>query len=431
MESFNFLNNISKSEHSAKERTNLDSFMQAINKHAIVSITDENGIILYVNKNFCTISQYSPEKLIGKTHNIINSGYHPVEFFESMWATIQQGQTWQGEICNRAKDGSCYWVLSTIQPFMDDNGNIVQYVSIRTDITQQKEEEILAKEANKTKGRFLANMSHEIRTPLTTIIGLSYLAEEEKNPIKLSAALQQIRKSGEYLLHTLDDVLDFAKIDENKLELRENQFSVIKATQQIMDMVKDNNVNRNSFSYNISPEVKNIVFGDEIKLKQILLNLVNNSAKFTKNGKININVSVNDIVNTEEDKQFVTFDVIDNGCGIEPHQISKIFSPFTQVDSTSSRSVEGSGLGLTISSHLVELMGGKLTVKSIPKIETIFSFTVPLALTKLEKTVSDNKDSLGTVSENSKGLLSGNVLLVEDNVVNRMIAEFGKLSVFG
>lgn len=200
MESFNFLNNISKSEHSAKERTNLDSFMQAINKHAIVSITDENGIILYVNKNFCTISQYSPEKLIGKTHNIINSGYHPVEFFESMWATIQQGQTWQGEICNRAKDGSCYWVLSTIQPFMDDNGNIVQYVSIRTDITQQKEEEILAKEANKTKGRFLANMSHEIRTPLTTIIGLSYLAEEEKNPIKLSAALQQIRKSGEYLL---------------------------------------------------------------------------------------------------------------------------------------------------------------------------------------------------------------------------------------
>jgi PAS domain S-box-containing protein len=152
----------------------LDALMAAVDQHAIVSTTDVQGRITYVNDNFCQVSRYRPDELLGQTHRVINSKHHPQEFFAQMWQTILAGKTWQGEIRNRAKDGSLYWVLSTIAPFTDAAGNIAQFVSIRTDITSQKEAELAAAAANRAKSQFLANMSHEIRTPPTAIIGESW-----------------------------------------------------------------------------------------------------------------------------------------------------------------------------------------------------------------------------------------------------------------
>src|SRR5450755_494757 len=154
----------------------------ALDQHAIVAITDVQGTIGYVNDKFCAISQYSKEELIRQNHRILNSSHHPKEFFQQMYYVISNGKVWHGEIKNRAKDGSTYWVDTTIVPFMSVEGKPRQYVAIRTDITDRKraEEELArAKEAaelaNRTKSEFLANMSHEIRTPMNAVVGMMSL----------------------------------------------------------------------------------------------------------------------------------------------------------------------------------------------------------------------------------------------------------------
>ncbi|MCX7977566.1 MAG: PAS domain S-box protein [Bdellovibrionaceae bacterium] len=119
----------------------LEKVRAALDKTAIVAITDEKGVIIHVNEKFCEISKYTKDELIGNTHRVVNSGYHPPEFFRDMWTTIKQGNVWTGDIRNRAKDGSIYWVQSTIVPFRDQTGRVKEYISIRYDITDKKESE--------------------------------------------------------------------------------------------------------------------------------------------------------------------------------------------------------------------------------------------------------------------------------------------------
>ena len=167
----------------SKALAELESQRHALDEHSIVAATDPFGMITYANDKFCQISQYSREELIGKDHRIVNSGHHPRAFFAELWKTIAAGKVWHGEICNRAKDGSAYWVDTTIVPFKDEAGCITQYVAIRTDITERVQAEAAlrkslaaaksAESADRAKSEFLANMSHELRTPMTAILGFA------------------------------------------------------------------------------------------------------------------------------------------------------------------------------------------------------------------------------------------------------------------
>ncbi len=187
----------------------------ALDQHAIVSIADPQGRITYANQRFSQISQYPVDELLGQDHRLLNSGHHPREFFQEMWNTISQGDIWRGEVRNRRRDGSFYWVESTIVPFMNSQGQPIRYVSIRTDISERKESEgqlrhakEVAESASRAKSDFLANMSHEIRTPMNAVIGMSRLCLGTNLQPRQRDYIEKVYTAAQSLMTLINDILD-------------------------------------------------------------------------------------------------------------------------------------------------------------------------------------------------------------------------------
>src|SRR5207247_2330928 len=204
-----------------RSRKELADIKFALDQSTIVAITDQRGIINYVNDEFCRISKYSPEELLGQDHRIINSGYHPKEFIRELWTTIAAGQVWKGEIRNRAKDGSIYWVDTTIVPFLNSEGKPYQYVAIRHDITQRKqaEEQVLQQAAELQRaaqlsfvGELAAGLAHEIKNPLAGIQGgVDILIRRRDKNDPEREALEGMRHEVERIDNTVRALLDRAR----------------------------------------------------------------------------------------------------------------------------------------------------------------------------------------------------------------------------
>ena len=466
----------------------LKQYKEAIDTSLIVSTTDTHGIIRYVNDNFVQISGYSQEELIGRPHNIVRHPDTPELIFEDMWKTILDKKVWQGIIQNKKKNGSTYYVNAVVVPLLNRNGDIVEFMALReditaaieyqnklesqkqrvsvildnqesiivlfdekdgvievnrkfyevfgfnsfaefkekhkcicelfeerenflksstdeklwvipileesqkvhlaminkrvysvkvaiidienkktylatfTDITEIEEARIKSQEAEREKANFLANMSHEIRTPMNSILGFSELLSKTQLDPKQSKYTKLIKSSTATLIQIINDILDFSKLESGQSEIEISNVNPFMEFEDTLMLLAEKAREKNlSYIIDIDSALPECIGIDSFHIKQILINLIGNAIKFThEHGTIYIKIE--SIVTKDEKK--VRFIVQDSGIGIPKDRQDKIFEPFSQADSSTTRKFGGTGLGLSISSSLSKLMGSRLQLES-------------------------------------------------------------------
>ncbi|MBK1612984.1 hypothetical protein CKO44_05795 [Rubrivivax gelatinosus] len=358
----------------------------AITAQSLYSVTDPQGTILDANEHFCRVSGRSRDELLGRTHRVVSSGTHAPEFWSVLWRTIAAGRAWQGEVCNRAKDGGLFWMDSVIVPVLDPDGTIVRYLAVGTDITalkqaeqklEQLNEELArrvdqAETATRAKSAFLANMSHEIRTPMNAIIGLTHLMARDAAEPTLRERLHKVDDAARHLLQVINDILDLSKIEAGRLTLENAEFSRDELMHRVLDMVAEGAAHKGLELVLDAGQLPERLRGDAKHLAQALINLLANAVKFTDSGWIRLR---GERVASEGGRLLVRFEVRDTGIGIAPERQARLFQAFEQADASTTRRYGGTGLGLALTRHLARLMGGDVGVDSSPGQGSSFWFS--------------------------------------------------------
>ena len=358
-----------------------------INNHSMVEVTDIEGNIIFANKKFCDISQYSEQELIGQNHRIIKSGFHTKEFYKDLWSTITSGKTWHGELKNKAKDGSYFWNKQTIMPRFDNKKTICGYISIGTDITTEKElsekltkiedslvqqnknlqekikrksDEIIKKEKLSMLGTMASRLAHDLKNPLTVVKAYSDILSkqlEDKMNYEMKMKVSKLKSSIADMSNIIEDVLDFSRTVE--LDLQKNSiFKILMTALENVDKPKQINVNINYSDIQIICDSK--------KIEAVFSNLLSNSIQALEEiGEINVRIT--------EEKNHVLITVEDTGPGILEDDMPRIFEPLFTTKQ------KGTGLGLSICKNIINLHGGDIIVKNAP---TTFIVTIPKNIKK-------------------------------------------------
>lgn len=367
----------------------LRQIREALDSSALVSVTDVSGIITYTNDNFCRISKYSREELLGQNHRIIKSGLHPKEYYVDMWRTIVQGNVWKGEFCNKAKDGSLYWVYATIFPFLGEDGKPESYMGIRHDITDRKKIELALAEqseelrrSNAALGEFDHVVAHELKTPLTVIkmaaenlvsAGLGPLNQIQENVVGM------IDKNVDQLVVTINTLLKLAQLGMagsgvavHNMGTKRHVGSVIQSLQPV---ARERNIVLREEIQEGFPDVK----GSPEVFSEVLSNLIGNAIRYAAREVV---------VEARAIPKWIQFSVRDDGPGIPKELHPRLFEKFSSDNKSQSPMFRGNGLGLYICKGLVSHMGGKIWVESDEVKGTCFYFTLPMGRPEAPTTVA-------------------------------------------
>ncbi len=353
----------------------------------IVEITDPLACYEYVNRAFTRTFGIAKEDAVGKTPGeLIRSDQHDESFWQEVDQTLSSGRPWTGIVISRALDGRYVHLETTLTPIYDGDGNQTHHVGVKRDVTDRilAEEELrlantelvrtrdAALAADRAKSQFLANMSHELRTPLNAIIGYSEILEEDaidEGMEEFVDDLRKIRNSGRHLLGLINDVLDLSKIEAGKMDIFIEEFDVRPTVSAIADTVGPLfDQSKNELVLDLADDL-GVMRSDLTKLRQTLLNILSNANKFTEKGTVT--------VEAHADGDFVRIAVSDSGIGMTEEQMGRLFQPFTQAESDTTRRFGGTGLGLTISRRFCEMMGGSIEVQSEPGKGSTFTVILP------------------------------------------------------
>ncbi len=378
------------------------------------------GRFLSVNPALARMYGYaSPDELLHSIESIGKQIYVDPHYRDRFVRHLKQHGTVQGFECQvYHRDGTIFWISEHARAVTKDNGSLLYYEGTIQDISSRKEAEealLLAKEAaesaNRAKSEFLANMSHELRTPLNGILGFSQILKGDANLSEdQRSGLDVIHRSGEHLLTLINDILDLSKIEAQKLELSPTAFHFPEFLKTIVEIIKVRADQAGlSFRYEFPDSLPTEVEGDEKRLRQVLLNLLGNSVKFTDAGQVTLSITT-DVPHT------LRFHIEDTGIGIAPQHLKDIFLPFQQV-ADPNRQAEGTGLGLTITNKLVTLMGGTLEVQSTQGQGSCFWFTIPLpSIAQRAPTKTQDLRRIIGVKHGQK-----RVLIIDDKWENRSV----------
>jgi PAS domain S-box-containing protein len=340
----------------------LEAFKFALDQAAIVAITDTAGRITYANDYFCRISKYSRDELLGQDHRLVNSAYHPKEFMRSLWDTIRAGRVWKGEIRNRAKDGTLYWVDTTIVPFIDEAGKPWQYLAIRADITERKraEHQLFEQGALVKLGEMASVVAHEVKNPLAGIAGaIQVIAARLPEGSPERGVVKEILVRIAALNATVEDLLLFSRPRAPRpgaLALS----SLLEATASLL--ARD----PQTAGVQVESHVEDVaLWGDPEMLKAVLHNVLLNGAQ-AMGGQGRIRITSRAVGG------FCELGVADAGPGIAPELRERVFEPF---GTTKHR---GTGLGLSIARRVMEAHGGSIRLECPVTGGTVVTLALPL-----------------------------------------------------
>jgi len=379
----------------------------------IIWEADPQGRITYVSKRVHDILGFTQEEVLGRTPfnvetllNTTQGGTHPIPLPEHVH--------WDEAAMHR--EGHTVWLHTTGSPILDEAGVLKGLRGISRDVTDRvlndrelESARMQAESANMAKSEFLARMSHEIRTPMNAILGMTYLALRTELTPKQQDYLLKIKQSANSLLGIINDILDFSKIEAGRLEVDPSPFSLHAVMENTVNVVclpaEEKGI---ELLLAVDSDVPAGLYGDSLRLGQVLINLANNAIKFTEEGEVVVSVSVE---SRTPEAVNLSFSVRDTGIGLSPEHMEQLYTPFTQADGSTTRLYGGTGLGLSISKKLVELMGGELNCRSTQGLGSEFHFTLHFPLADVQ-----HKQPMAP-----QALRKCRILVVDDNATARQI----------